>query len=409
MSPASHLISVSRRQQLQARSLLAATLLCVLLATSGCSRFRAHSETQYVYVIAKSSVLRDRVAAVSNRVGEVTNGEKLEVLEHDRRFVKVKTPNGTIGWLEARLTADQTIVDQFDALRQQHAKDPVVATATATDDVYLHSTPGRETDRFYRLAEGDPVSLLARATVPKPVTPGAAVAEAQKPQTPTGRKEGKENASAPIAPPPPAMEDWWLVRGSQGQTGWLYSRLIDVSVPDAIARYAEGQRIIGAYVIATVDDPDSGVLNNGQALTAIPEYVSVLNSGKSGLPYDFDQVRVFIWNLKKHRYETSFREHNIEGYLPVKLFKSKDPYGKGPEAALELPTFSYNVLADGAPQPAPDPKTGEIKPAAVITKTYRLEGNICRRIQPPATPAPSESHPNPEPKKAKRAKGKRKR
>ena len=207
----------------------------------------------------------------------------------------------------------------------------------------MHITPGRETDRFYRLAEGAPVSLLARATVPKPLPPG------------TARRRRRRSPTPRAAPPPPAMEDWWLVRGAQGQTGWLYSHLIDVSVPDTIARYAEGQRIVGAYVLATVDDPDSGVLNNGQTVTAIPEYVSVLNSGKSGLPYDFDQVRVFIWNLKKHRYETSFRERNIEGYLPVRLFKSKDPYGKTPDAAQQLPTFSYTVLAAGAPSPRPRP------------------------------------------------------
>ena len=414
MSSDSHSSSAPWRQSRSSRWCFAVTALCVLTAASGCSRFRAHSQTQYVYVIAKNSILRDRVAAVSNRTGEVTNGEKLEVLERDRRFVKVKTPKGEIGWLEARLTADQQLADQFDALRKEHAKDPVVATASATDDVYLHILPGRETDRFYRLSGGDAMSLLERATVPKPLPPGVAVADANH----------ASGSDASAAPPPPAMEDWWLVRGPHGETGWIYSRLIDVNVPDAIARYAEGQRIVGAYVLTRVEDPDAvtSQAGNGQATTVgsgpganagtpastdIPEYVTVVNSWKSGLPYDFDEVRVFIWNIKKHRYETSFREHNIEGYLPVKLFKSKDPYGKGPDAAQELPTFSYNVLAADAPQPTPDPKTGEIKPAKTITKTYRLEGNICRRILPPNTPPPEEAHPTPEPKKEKAGKRKR--
>jgi SH3-like domain-containing protein len=405
MSPDLQSTSAFCRQHSQTRWFFA--VLCGLVLASGCSRFRAHSETQYVYVIAKSSILRDRVAAVSNRVGEVSNGEKLEVLERDRRFVKVKTPNGTVGWLETRLTADQGIADQFDALRQQHLHDPVVASATARDDVYLHVSPGRETDRFFRLAEGDSLSLLQRAAVPKPLPPGGIVADAQQPQAAGAKsKTGGLAAKQPALPPPPAMEDWWLVRGAQGQTGWVYSRLIDVNVPDTLARYAEGARVVGSYLLTTVEDPDSGILNNGQTVTNVPEYVAVLNSWQAGLPYDFDQVRVFIWNLKKHRYETSFRERNIEGYLPVKLFKSKDPYGKGPDAALQLPTFSYNVLSADAPQPVPDPKTGEIKPAKTVTKTYRLEGNICRRILPPNTPAPDEAHPAPEPKKEKKGKGK---
>lgn len=406
MSPDSPLIISTRNRISISRRLLAAAALCGLLSTAGCGRFRTHPETQYVYVIAKQSILRDRVAAVSNRVGEVTNGEKLEVLEHDRRFVKVKTPNGTVGWLEARLTADQGIADQFDALAKKHEKDPVVASATARDDVYLHVTPGRETDRFYRLAEGDQLSLLARATVPKPLPPGTVVAETPKPDATAGKGTASADSSALATPPPPAMEDWWLVRGAHGQTGWVYSRLIDVTVPDTLARYAEGQRVVGSYVLNTVEDPESGILNNGQTVTTIPEYVAVLNSWQAGLPYDFDQVRVFIWNIKKHRYETSFRERNIEGYLPVKLFKSKDPYGKTPDAAFLLPAFSYNVLAADAPQPVPDPKTGEIKPTKTVTKTYRLEGNLCRRLLPPNTQGPDLAHPAPEPKKEK---GKKKR
>ncbi len=393
-------ISAARIRSLLTRSFVACAVGCILLGALGCGRFHTHSETQYVYVIAKESILRDRVAAVSNRTGEVTNGQKLEVIERDRRFVKVKAPDGAVGWLETRLTADQTIADAFDALRKQHLHDPIIASATARDDVYLHISPGRETDRFFRLAEGDPVSLLARAAVQKPLPPGTTVAEAQKPIAAHGKKSA--TAAANAAPEPPPMEDWWLVRGAQGQTGWVYSRLIDVNVPDTLARYAEGQRVVGAYVIANVDDPDSGMLNNGQTVSSVPEYVAVLNSWQAGVPYDFDQVRVFIWNLKKHRYETSFREHNIEGYLPVKLFKSKDPYGKAPDAQIELPTFSYNVLSADAPQPVPDPNTGVIKPAKTITKTYRLEGNICRRILPPNTPPPPEAHPAPESKKEKK-------
>lgn len=381
--------------------------VCALLPATGCSRFRPHPESQYVYVIAKQSVLRDRVAAVSNRTGEVTNGEKLEVLEHDRRFLKVRTPDGTVGWLEARLTADQGAADQFEELHKAHLKDPVVATATARDDVYLHVTPGRETERFFRLAESDSLSLLVRATVPKPVPPGgAAPVVAPKPVAAKGKGAAAAADVSAAAATEPVMEDWWLVRGSQGQTGWVYSRLIDVNVPDTVARYSEGQRIVGAYVLTNVNDPESGVLNNGQTVTSIPEYVTVLSPYKAGLAYDFDQVRVFIWNLKKHRYETSFRERNIEGYLPLKLEMLKDPNGKTPDAAQPMPGFSYKVLAAEAPQPQPDATTGLVTPAKTITKTYRLEGNLCRRILAPGTQGPAEAHPAPEPEKKK---GKRRR
>jgi hypothetical protein len=372
----------------------------------GCSHFQEHSKDKYVYVIAKQSSLRDRVAAVSNRTGEVTNGQRLVVLERDRRFVKVRTPGGAVGWMEARLTADQGVADQFDALRQEHLHDPVVATATARDDVYLHVAPGRETDRFYRLAEGDGVSLLERASVPKPLPPGAAMAEAvekaaaEKAATSKGRS--KKGATEKTAAPQPVMEDWWLARDAKGETGWIYSRLIDVNVPDTLERYAEGQRIVGAYVLTHVDDPESGMIDNGQTVTSIPEYVTAVASWKTGLPYDFDEVRVFIWNVKKHRYETSLRERNFEGYLPVTVGMKKDPSLKGADAAISYPSFTYKVLAADAPTPAPDPKTGLIVPAKTIAKTYLLEGNLCRRLLATGETPPAEAHPVAEVKKEHR-------
>ena len=365
----------------------------------GCSRLRPKPAAQYVYVTAKQTFLRDRVAAVSNRTGEVTNGEKLVVLERARRFVKVRTPRGEIGWIEEKLTADQALADKFDALRVAHQSDPTVAQATARDEVYLHIAPGRETDRFFRLAEGDKLSLLSRAIVAKPVPPGAVVAKAAAAEA--GKAES--DAAAPV------LEDWWLARDAKGDTGWIYSHLIDVDAPDALTRYAEGQRIVGAYVLAKVDDPDSGMLNNGVTVTSIPEYVTVLSPYKAGLPYDFNQVRVFTWNVKKHRYETAFREHDVAGYLPVTIASKTDPYGHSADSAVPLPTFSYKILAGDAMLPQPDPETGALMTGKMVTKTYRLNGNICQRILAPGTPAPEELHPDPEvDKKDKGKKGKKK-
>jgi hypothetical protein len=183
--------------------------------------------------------------------------------------------------------------------------------------------------------------------------------------------------------------------------------MVDVNAPDTLARYAEGQRIVGAYVLAHVQDPDSGILDNGQTVTDIPEYVTVLSPYKAGLAYDFDQVRVFIWNLRKHRYETAFREHEIAGYLPVEVAAKKDPYGSSPADQVPQPSFTYRVLAAGAPLPVPDPATGLFKPARLIVKTYRLEGNIFRRVLPPGSATPEQARLVPESAKGK-SKGKKK-
>jgi SH3-like domain-containing protein len=356
----------------------------------GCSKLRPKPATEYVYVTSKQTFLRDRVAAVSNRTATVENGDKLEVLEKNRRFFKVKTDKGEQGWIDDRAVANQDVFSEFSSLKQEHEKDPVIAGGVVRDDVYLHTKPGREADKLFRLMEGEKLKLLRRATLPRPATPGQRLARpSTTPKTTTGVEEG---------PPPPVMEDWWLVRDSKGQTGWLYSRMMDVDAPDAIMRYSEGQRIVGAYVLTKVNDPEAP-----QEDKSVPIYLTVLSPYKAGLPYDFDQVRVFTWNVKKHRYETGFRERNIEGYLPVEIGMVRGPYGKAPASMAEAPTFSYRVLAADAPPVIPDPVTGSIVPTKTNLKTYRLEGNLVRRIVQPGTEVPMDAHPMPVAEKKKRA------
>ena len=376
-------------------------VLAVSIGLSGCSKLRPELGKQYVFVTAKQTFLRDRVAAVSNRTGTVENGDRLEVLEHGRRFLRVKTEKGELGWIDEKLVATQEVPDGFDALKQGHAKDVPVASAVVRDEVYMHLRPGRDTEKLYRLAEGEKLKLLRRATLEKalppgqkPPRPGSTPPPAAAPATiPTGKK------LTPVEPPAgPPMEDWWLVRDSQGRTGWLLSRMMDVDAPESLTRYAEGQRIVGAYVLAKVNDPEAPMDDKD-----VPEYVTVLSPYKAGLPYDFDQVRVFIWNAKKHRYETGFREKNIEGYLPIDLRMAPDPFGKGPAAAAPAPTFSYRVLTADAPLVAPDPVTGAVVPSQTVLKTYRLEGNLVRRLIAPGTTPPEVAHPQPvEEKKSRR-------
>jgi SH3-like domain-containing protein len=364
-----------------------------MIAPSGCNRLRQHLKPEMVYVVAKQTYLRDRVAAVSNRVALVSNGEPLEVVEHGRRFLRTKTSKGEVGWIEDHMVIDQAIYDQFAALHQQHAHDPVVATGVLRDDLYLHVKPGRETERFYLLPENEKLQLLVRASVPKPAPPQGVLTAPRPAVSAAKGKKATAGAKASLAGEPAVpMEDWWLVRDSRGQVGWLLSRRLDVDVPDEIAGYSEGQKIVGAYVLTKVYDPESSLPNK-----LVPEYVSVTNAYKDGLPYDFDQVRVFTWNVKKHRYETAYRQRNIEGYLPMTIGENKNAQGQS------VPVFSITVATSD--QVKVDPMTGAARPAETDTLSYQLEGGMVKRVTPPGA-KPVAANPKPTGAQARHHRGK---
>ncbi|MFZ1087045.1 MAG: SH3 domain-containing protein [Terracidiphilus sp.] len=384
------LLSFARRSK---APLLALPLVYFVLLNSGCNRFRQeHHDT--VYVSARQMYLHDRVAAVSNRVAEVTNGQQLEVLEHGRRFLRVKTEKNEIGWIEERAVIDAKAYRAFEQVGARHKDDPVVATGVLRDDIYLHLKPGREAEKFYLLAANAKVQLLERATVAKSV-PGSG--QASLPQAPKQAGAAAKSPAKPVAHPlnlpeaePPVLEDWWLVRDAEGRAGWLLAGRVDVDVPDEIATFAEGQRYVGAYIFNKVLDPDSTLPEH-----MVPQYVTVLSPPKAGLPFDFDQVRVYTWSVRHHRYETAFRLHPIEGYLPVRVTAAE---------GAKAPSFSFQI-ANG-PNFSADPETGITRPANPRTITYEMDDTRARRIGPDLAPIPVSHLPESQPKNAKAAKKK---
>jgi len=308
----------------------------VTSALAACGR---HGKSQEIaYVSAPQVVLRDRVAAVFTKTGTVKNGDRVQVMEREKRFVRVRTQDAVEGWIEQHYLVTQQVFDGFQKLLQQEQNDPVQAIGTTRNDTNIHLEPGREAEHLYQLDQGAKVSILKRATTEK-VLPGPAQAP---------KSDGKSsNSAAPI------MEDWWLIRDPQQHVGWVLARLVDIDAPLEIAQYAEGQRIVAFFVLNEVVDGDKKV----------PQYLVLLTEPRDGLAFDFNQVRVYTWNVRRHRYETAYHERNLEGVLPatvaqenfdnegtlpVFVLRVKDNNGNTKERKYKLNTpIVKRVLAPG--------------------------------------------------------------
>jgi len=357
-----------------------ASALLLLTLVAACSR-KGIAHHEYMYVSAAETSLRDRVATMYNKVGTVENGERVEVLEKQRRFLRVRTDKGQEGWIEERSLVPQDVYDGFQKLAQDNASTPVQARGATRAELNMHLTPSRDGDHLYQLKDGEKVDILRRATAPKtapkPAKPAAtAPTKPGSTQKKTPAASGQKSATSPSAPatkapaattassgatppastepppPPPVMEDWYLVRNSSGQAGWVLLRMIDLDVPVDVAQYAEGQRIIAYFVLNTVDEDGK----------QIPQYLMLLNEPKDGLVWDYNQIRIFTRNRAKHRYETAYRERDLQGYLPVKTgHQVFDKEG-------DLPTFTIRKKND----------QGQI-----VEVTYKLNGPIVRRVLTP--------------------------
>jgi hypothetical protein len=164
---------------------------------------------------------------------------------------------------------------------------------------------------------------------PKPV--------AKKPRRKKGKKGEKvekvvEEEKPPVEPPPmpPApkvpdnwqdlsktdlpddpkspikADDWALIRMQDKKAGWVLMRMLYMAIPDEVAQYSEGKRISSFFSLGEVKDEEQ-----------TKQHWLWTTLSKPLLDCDYDGMRVFIYNVKRHRYETAYREHETRGFFPV--------------------------------------------------------------------------------------------
>ncbi len=287
--------------------------------------------------------LRKEIAPKSGTVATVHFGEKLEVLQVKRHFVKVRSAKGAEGWVDEPQLLDNAAMDQLRKLSTDTLKFSSQGKATTYDLLNVHTEPSRTSPSYLQIQAAERVDVIGHKTAPR-ISPPRKRPAIVRPKAPRPTKPKKKEKSSRVPPPPvpkapepppdwvtlskertPPVdpdpkpeaptsppEDWTLIRNKGGQSGWVLTQKIYMAIPDDVAQYAEGKRITSYFSLGRIQDE------------AGPKDIWLWTTIGSGVqPYDYDSYRVFIWNPRRHRYETSYIQRRVEGFFPVRASEGK--------------------------------------------------------------------------------------
>ncbi|MBI4893724.1 MAG: hypothetical protein HY821_24105, partial [Acidobacteria bacterium] len=317
--------------------------------------------------------------------------DRIDIIGQRRRFYKIRTSNGATGWVDGRQLLSTEDMDDLKTLAERAAKAPSQGRATAFEPLNVHSAPNRQAPSFFQISPDAQADVIAHERHPRVPFDSPEFIPAP-PIRPARKKAGKQDLPPPPSPkapappqnwvelsarptptqpvPPPAtpksaapaaapssdspMDDWTLIRSAKGQTGWVLTRMLLMTIPDEVAQYAERARISAYFNIGSISDHGENK----------PVWLWATLS-QAGAPNDFDNLRIFTWSTRRHHYETSFIERGLKGYLPLRVYSGSDPKtaagfrveildknGTRMERDYALNNFRARVIVRREPQPA---------------------------------------------------------
>ncbi len=308
------------------------SLLPLSLLITGCG-----SSGEHVPVIGEAFAgpstlaLRQEINPRSPVVATAQHGDRLEIIQQRRRFLKVRTAKGQEGWTDERLLLSTGEVARLKRFNQQARGLPSQGTATTYDALNVHTEPSRYSPSFVQVKTAEKFDVIGHELAPRKAPPRAPLVKAAPKPVPATKAAKPPKIPLPPAPQPPPpprdwlalsktdlpkeeekdpepepVDDWSLVRTAGGQSGWILTRRAFMAIPDEVAQYAEGRRITSYFPIGEVRD--------GDQVKKIWLWTTIEQSLQ---PYDFDSYRVFTWNLRRHRYETAYIQRRVKGYFPT--------------------------------------------------------------------------------------------
>ena len=298
------------------RSFCLMLLACAILPGAGCVKDQTTRVLDTAYARGGKVSVRDQLGVPSNLVATLQGGEKLDILGRRNRWAQVRLTDGRTGWVHSQFLATPALFEQFRQLARQSATVPSQGKAVIRRDANLHVAPGTSTETFYRLSENELVEIFAHQNADRAERAGSSARPAQA--TPEPPEAVTVNVKG--------SEDWFLVRASGERVGWLRESFLDMSPPNEVGRYSEGLRVRAWFVLFEERAGDE----------THPWYLWATIHPRAGLPMDYDEIRVFVWNPKMSRYETSYRERNLIGYYPIQVRTVASPGGPQPAFSLQL-------------------------------------------------------------------------
>jgi uncharacterized protein YgiM (DUF1202 family) len=230
-------------------------------------------------VVARNASVRMKNSSTSRTLRTLDTGEQVDVLERQDNWYRIRYGDDVQGWMEESTVVTNATKSRLVEMSVASQNQSPQNSAVLRDDANFRIEPGRTSSIIRRLDTGTQVEVLDRATKPRP---------------------GSESS----------FDVWLKVRPTPTEVGWVLGSLVEFDIPADIAQYSEGYIYAAAKKINRVEDSLAG-----------PITWYVIGERKPGLdPHlDFQGIRVFTWNLRKHRYETAYRVRGLRGVYPLEV------------------------------------------------------------------------------------------
>src|SRR5215467_2840224 len=181
-------------------------------------------------VTAKNSSLRLKNSSTSRTVRVLDVGDKVEVLEHQDNWYRVRYGPDVQGWMEESTVQTNATKTKIQALVTDSQNLEPQNTAALKQDANMRLEPGRSTSIIRRLESGTKIEVLDRVTKPRP---------------------GSDTS----------RDIWLKVRPKPTEVGWVLASSVEFDIPADIAQYSEDYIYAAVKTINRVQDPIAGQIN----------------------------------------------------------------------------------------------------------------------------------------------------